>query len=166
MNPSPPLQPKKVGKKSHRFFEMTEMTPTTTYQQEEIQDSRPSDFLDLYKGVLNTWFFAGEKSVVFGSSVKKSSQGYFFPSSKNWFVGGEMEMMEEVVIDNAPNWEVQISNIFLFSPRTLGKMICILTHIFQRGWFNHQLVKVQEQQQGDPGGLPKRRSRCQQGVAL
>ena len=60
--------------------------------------------------------------------------------------------MEQVVIDNELNWEVQISNIFLFSPRTLGKMISILTHIFQRAWFNHQLVKVQEQQQGAPGG--------------
>ena len=31
-------------------------------------------------------------------------------------------------------------NYFLFSPRKLGK-IPILTHIFQRGWFNHQLDK-------------------------
>ena len=29
---------------------------------------------------------------------------------------------------------------FLFSPRKLGK-IPNLTYIFQRGWFNHQLVK-------------------------
>ena len=29
---------------------------------------------------------------------------------------------------------------FLFSPRTLGEMIQFDEHIFQRGWFNHQLV--------------------------
>ena len=28
---------------------------------------------------------------------------------------------------------------FLFSPRILGEMIQFDEHIFQRGWFNHQL---------------------------
>ena len=33
------------------------------------------------------------------------------------------------------------SNLFLFSSRKLGKIIPFwLAHIFQRGWFNHQLV--------------------------
>ena len=36
------------------------------------------------------------------------------------------------------------SNIFLFSPRKLGKIFTHFdgSHIFQRGWFNHQLVKI------------------------
>ena len=33
-------------------------------------------------------------------------------------------------------------NYFLFSPRTLGKMIQFDEHIFQMGWFNHQLVML------------------------
>ena len=34
---------------------------------------------------------------------------------------------------------VVVSNIFVFSPRTLGEMIQFDEHIFQMGWFNHQL---------------------------
>ena len=36
--------------------------------------------------------------------------------------------------------QVVVSNIFLFSPLP-GEMIQFDEHIFQRGWFNHQLVK-------------------------
>ena len=35
---------------------------------------------------------------------------------------------------------VVVSNIFLFSPRIPGEMIQFDEHIFQRGWFSHQLV--------------------------
>ena len=34
----------------------------------------------------------------------------------------------------------ETSKYFLFSPRKLGKMIQFDAHIFQMGWFNHQLV--------------------------
>ena len=35
-----------------------------------------------------------------------------------------------------------VSKIFLCSSRTLGKMIQFDEHIFQRGWFNHQLERI------------------------
>ena len=35
-----------------------------------------------------------------------------------------------------------VSNICLFSPLELGGMIQFDEHIFQRGWFNHQLDRV------------------------
>jgi len=31
---------------------------------------------------------------------------------------------------------------FLFSPRMFGEMIQFDEHIFQMGWFNHQVVKL------------------------
>ena len=40
-----------------------------------------------------------------------------------------------------PGWWFQINFIFLYFHRYLGK-IPILTHIFQMGWFNHQLETI------------------------
>ena len=43
-----------------------------------------------------------------------------------------------------------ISDIFYFHPYLLGEMIQFDEHIFQMGWFNHQLEKCLDICFGDP----------------
>ena len=97
---------------------------------------------------LTTHFKPSQNVVFFGSKydAKKSSQEKSLPSNFPVFVVGVLgavyihllqlpQMLAAYVFLGGGN-----SNIFgIFTPN-LGEMISILTHIFQMGWFNHQLV--------------------------
>ena len=50
-------------------------------------------------------------------------------------------LQRSITISYLGGWQLKCC---LFSPRTLGKMIQFDEHIFQRGWFNHQLVMNHE----------------------
>ena len=62
-----------------------------------------------------------------------------FPNSDSFTALKSMESCETLI---AHGWQsVVVSSIFFFSP-ILGEMIQFDEHIFEMGWFNHQLVVI------------------------
>ena len=56
--------------------------------------------------------------------------------------GGDLrEKTEDLCIKNTLNWVVSFQIVVFLSSPLFGEDEPILTHICQRGWFNHQLVK-------------------------
>ena len=51
-----------------------------------------------------------------------------------------MDPMGTVIYCYTLFWVVVSNTVFVFSPWFLGEMIQFDEHIFQQGWFNHQLV--------------------------